>query len=186
MVPYFAKWRPKLSKVFPNNNLYLIAPAKWGKSHPLLLSFQNIYATAFCSGNPPVSRALAYQYCSSHHRGLVSLFFTPSKFAAVAKSCELFWGQIEWAGLAVLSANRWSCKLITGRKSLLWAPGLSPQDVWLNLPEKKKKRLKSTAHRKYTGFIFPEIYAICIQHHTQPKQPPENCWGTIEVLRSTT
>lgn len=99
--------------------------------------------------------------------------------------CELFWGQIEWAGLAVLSANRWSCKLIRGRKSLLWAPGLSPQDVWLNLPE-KKKRLKSTAHRKYTGFIFPEIYAICIQHHTQPKQPPENCWGTIEVLHSTT
>lgn len=23
MVPYFAKWRPKLKKVFPNNNLYL-------------------------------------------------------------------------------------------------------------------------------------------------------------------
>lgn len=127
-----------LLKVFPNNNLYLIAPAKWGKSHPLLRSFQNIYATALCSGNPPVSRALACQYRSSHHRGLVSLFFTPSKFATVAKICrELFWGQIEWAGLAVLSAYRWSCKLITGRQK-------SPLGHWII----SSRRMGESARKK--------------------------------------
>lgn len=160
MVPYFAKWRPKLKKVFPNNNLYLIAPAKWGKSHPLLLSFQNVYATAFCSGNPPVSRALAYQYRSSLHRGLVSLFFKHPQNL-------LQWQNLLWAFLRsnrmswISSVERLQMKLqIDNRQTK--APGLPPQDVWVILPVKKKKRLKTTAHRKYTGFIFPEIYAICI------------------------
>lgn len=177
-----SKWRHKLNEVLPNNNLYLIVPQKWGKTQPLLPSFHNMHATVFCSGNQPVSRALAYQHCLSH-----DCFFTHSKFATVAKICwkicDLFWGQTAWAGLAVLSAYTWRCKFITCRHV-----SFGPLDYLLKTYGWicEQKRLKTAAHRKCTGFVSPETYAKCIQHHTHPNQPPVNCWGTIEVLHSTT
>lgn len=95
--------------------------------------------------------------------------------------CEFFWGQIEWAGLAVLSANRWSCKLIRGRKSLLWAPGLSPQDVWLNLPEKKKKIEKHCSqeiHRIYISWNICYMYTAPHATQTTARELLRNHWGS--------
>lgn len=86
--------------------------------------------------------------------------------------CKLFWGQIEWAGLAVLSAYRWSCKLITGRQSLLWAPGLSPQDVWVILPVKKKEDWKPllTGNTQDLYFLKYMLYAYSTTRNPNNRQ----------------